>query len=267
MEKHIILSLGRSGSNYLVTLLNAHPQVTNYGEVLGEWMLPYQLHHRFGLGGKSISSYLEYIYDSQLFFYLGQVYSAFSHTRKREKINFKLRSQVKTVGVKDFSINFRRRDAWSFLKDHEDILVINLYRENLLKRYISLEKMSQSGVVAIRDNEVKEAQSQSKRIHLSPGKTLAKLEFFETALAEHMGLVGDLAPDRVLNVRYEDLFENPDAQSFYRDQIFSFLHVDPMPIKSGHRKITSDELSNVIENYEEVHSALSQTRFAQYLNS
>ncbi|MGB3512435.1 MAG: hypothetical protein WBA93_24990 [Microcoleaceae cyanobacterium] len=136
MQKHIILTNGRSGSNYLSNLLNTHPQIVNYGEVLGKWTLPYKLHTRLGLGGRSATDYLDYILTSPSFFYMGQLYSILSHFKKGKKINFKLWSQVKTIGIKDFSINFVKRNIKDYLRDHQDILVINLYRENQLKRIV-----------------------------------------------------------------------------------------------------------------------------------
>lgn len=37
MDRHVVLTLGRSGSNTLRDMLNQSPEVLNFGEVLGEW--------------------------------------------------------------------------------------------------------------------------------------------------------------------------------------------------------------------------------------
>ncbi len=42
MNRHIILTSGRSGSNYLANTLNQHPQIVNYGEVLATTLIPYK---------------------------------------------------------------------------------------------------------------------------------------------------------------------------------------------------------------------------------
>ncbi|MEM7581601.1 MAG: hypothetical protein AAF316_17540, partial [Cyanobacteria bacterium P01_A01_bin.80] len=76
MNKHLILTNGRSGSNYLVTLFNSHPQITNYGEVLGDWTLPYKLNKKIKFGlplFDNYHNYLNYIYNSKLFFYSSQI--------------------------------------------------------------------------------------------------------------------------------------------------------------------------------------------------
>jgi hypothetical protein len=87
MNKHIIFTHGRSGSNYLRDLLNTHPHVTNYGEVLGDWTLPQKL-HKIGWGGQSNIEFLERVYSSQSFFYLAQLYSTYEHVRKRKPRQF-----------------------------------------------------------------------------------------------------------------------------------------------------------------------------------
>ena len=44
--QHFVLTIGRSGSNTLVNALNQHPQVLNYGEVLGDWNTIRKLYNR-----------------------------------------------------------------------------------------------------------------------------------------------------------------------------------------------------------------------------
>ena len=44
MNRHIILTNGRSGSNNIANTLNLHAQLVNFGEVLGSWTLPRRLY-------------------------------------------------------------------------------------------------------------------------------------------------------------------------------------------------------------------------------
>lgn len=266
MKKHIILSLGRSGSNYLANLLNNHPQVTNYGEVLGEWTMPYKLHTQFGFGGRSPEAYLDTIYNSKIFFYAGHAYSAVSHLRKGKKVNFKYWEKTETVGIKDFSMNFTRRGIASYLKERSDILVINLYRENILKRFISLEKMKDSGVVKASDTGNTTESTRLQQIQLNIPYTFEQLEIFERELADHTKIVQELPESRVLNIRYEDLFANSDAQNKHSNEAFHFLGVEPVAAKSDHRKILSDNLADIIANYDELKDKLQSTRFANHLD-
>lgn len=163
MNKHFIYTGSRSGSNYLVNLLNAHPQITNYGEVMGEWTVPYKLHSRIGLGGKSMLDYLNFIYTNPLFFYAAQFYAVNERVWKGKPLNFKHWNQIKTLGIKDFHMHFcnEKKYLWSFFKDHDEILIINLYRKNLLNKFISLKMLSVTHVVR-RDEATKTENTQKK---------------------------------------------------------------------------------------------------------
>ncbi|NJL85184.1 MAG: sulfotransferase [Leptolyngbyaceae cyanobacterium SM1_1_3] len=262
MKKHIVFTLGRSGSNHLANLLNAHPQVTNYGEILGDWTVPYKLYKATEPFNFSVPQYLDYIYSSQAIFYMAHAYSALSHIQKAKPVNFKLWSQVETTGVKDFSLNFIKRNIPSYLKDREDILVINLYRENQLKRLISLKKMEASGVIALQN---KHSQVKQQRIFLDPGETIHDLQTFDMELRQHQALVEQIPEHRVLQISYEDFFGSKESQNHHREKIFSFLGVSSFEVASSHQKITPDKLDYVVENHEEILDTLSKTEFAKYL--
>jgi hypothetical protein len=261
MQRHLILTNGRSGSNYLVNVLNSHPQLTNYGEVLGNWILPYKLHKNFKLGGDSPVDYLHYIYSSKTFFYFAQIYSALSRLKKGKHPRFKEWSQVQSIGIKDFTINIKKRQLQPFFQNQDDLLVINLYRENTLKRVLSRFLMKQTGTVKL-DNHAKQTRS---KLAIPLDVVIRDLEIFEQETQEQFELVSLLPSENVLHVRYEDLFESEQSQNDYRDQIFEFLNVKPLTVQSSHRKILSDDLSSIISNYQELCEALERTRFSKYL--
>jgi hypothetical protein len=263
MKRHIILTNGRSGSNYLVNLLNSHPQIINYGEVLGDWILPYKLHKRLKLGGDSATEYLQYIYSSKIFFYLAQSYSSISRLRKQKQPRFKRWNQIQSIGIKDFSINFRKRQLQSFFQTQNDILVINLYRENSLKRVFSRFIMRQTGTIKVE----KQQSNFHEKLYIPLDTVMRDLEIFEQETDEQFELISALPRQNVLNVRYEDLFASERSQNEYRDQIFEFLEVKPFSVQSSHRKILSDDLSTIISNYNELCDALEKTKFGKYLHS
>ncbi|MEL7034602.1 MAG: hypothetical protein AAFO04_03125 [Cyanobacteria bacterium J06592_8] len=266
MNKHFIFTGSRSGSNYLVNLLNTHPQITNYGEVLGKWTLLYNLHCKIGLGGKSTLDYLNYIYTDQLFFTAAQFYNSIARLQKRQPLNFKHWNQVKTIGIKDFYMNLSgdKSYLWSFFKDDDEMLIINLYRENLLKKHISLLKMSTTKIISSQDLNSK---NQPSKFYVNSHELLETLKRSHTMLQKRMELLEALPNRRVLHVRYEDLFTSASSQSYYRDLIFKFLGVEPIQAQSHHKKLLSKDLSDTIENYDEVYDTLKNTQFAHYLNS
>ncbi len=269
MKKHFIYTGSRSGSNYLVSLLNSHPQITNYGEALGDWVSLYKLHSQFGLGGKSTLDYLNYIYTSPLFFSLAQVYSAIAHLRSGKPINFKGRKQVQTIGIKDFHMNLSgdKSPLWSFFENDNEMLIIHLYRENLLKKFVSLEVMTSTKIISSQDlNKKGSLKNQPQKLYVSPSNVLQRLEKSYAMLQERMNRLEQLPQERVIHIRYEDLFSSALSHDFYRDEIFRFLGVQPINTAINQRKILSKNLSDIIENYNELYEMLIKTQFAHYLN-
>jgi len=265
MKKHIIFTMGRSGSNYLSNLLNAHPEATNYGEVLGEWTLPFKIFSRIKTRKSSTEGYLDFIFTSASFFYLSQIYSAYSHLRKGKPINLKRRGALKTIGIKEFSVNFHRRNICNYLSSRDDILVINLYRENVLKRLISLEKMQESGAAVFSSTSESANPNTKDKIVLQIPQLLEGLNLFQKEFETHQQMIQDLPQDRVLNIRYEDLFADTAGRSRYDNEIFRFLGLKPIAIASDHRKLLSDDLRQVVANYQEVEQALRNTEYERYL--
>jgi LPS sulfotransferase NodH len=265
MKRHLVLTNGRSGSNYLVNLLNSHPHIINYGEVLGDWILPYKLHKRFKLGGDSATEYLQYIYSSQTFFYLAQAYSTIARVRKQKPPRFKQWKHIQSIGIKDFSINFQKRQLRSLFQEQSDLLVINLYRENALKRVFSRFVMRQTGTIKVEKRAENNQASSREKVYIPLDTVMHDLEVFERETHEQFQLIAAMPQQNVLNIRYEDLFESEQTQNYYRDRIFEFLNVEPLSVTSSHRKILSDDLSTVISNYEELTRAIEQTSFSKYL--
>lgn len=264
MNRHIIFTNGRSGSNYIANIINQHPNAVNYGEVLGDWTLPYKIHQKIGMGGKSDTEYLEYIYKDKLFFSLAQVYSAISHTRNKEKINFKNWKEIKTIGIKDFSIHFHRRNLEQFLLDNHDLLIINWYRNNSLKRLISLNNMSETGVV----KQTKKDNKNKYKIVIDIDSLISSLDIIEKEKEEQLSLINKIEPKRVIQISYEDYFLSPETQKDYTKKIFQFLNLDYGNFQVSfnyHKKILSNSLPEILLNYEQVYNCLKNTRYQCYL--
>lgn len=265
MQHHIILTNGRSGSNYFANLLNLHPQVTNYGEVLGEWTLTYKLYNNLPLVKKNdYRSYLDYIYNSKSFFYLGQLYSAYAKISRKTKPNLKYYNQVKHVGIKDFSINFKKRNILKYLQER-DIAVINLYRENVLKRFISLESMKKTQVVAVRNKS--EQKKSTEKVYIPVAEMMPQLDLFHQEKEEQFAMIAGLPENKVVNIAYEDYFSSSENQAEYNKRIFELLGVDQLSLQSSFRKILPNKLVDLVENYQEVVEALENTKYEKYLNN
>ncbi|MEM7760652.1 MAG: hypothetical protein AAF298_21345, partial [Cyanobacteria bacterium P01_A01_bin.40] len=174
---------------------------------------------------------------------------------------FKNYNQIKSIGIKDFSINFKRRRIANYLMNQTDILVINLYRENSLKRLISLEAMQTTGVIALRKND------KSQKLHLPTDKILNQLEVFEREKNDQFNMIKSFPESRVMNISYESYFADNQQQNKINQQILDFLGVDALAINSKHKKILSSSLSNILENYDEVCKLLLKTKYEKYLEN
>lgn len=262
MQRHLIFTHGRSGSNYLVSLLNSHPEITNYGEVLGEWTLPYKLHQKIGIGGKTELEYLECLYESKAFFVAAQAYHWLKHFKRGRKVKFKLPYQISTLGIKEFSENFRRRNLENFFLENNNILIINLYRENTLYRYVSLLMLKQTGIIASNHNS--QISSMPTKIHVDVREFMMGLTKLEEEYQYQQAMASKIAPDMILHISYEDLFSKDYSEQCKRS-IFEFLGVQPLNLESDHKKILPTDLSQIFLNYNEILEALKSSDFQKYL--
>lgn len=270
MNRYFILSLARSGSNYLVSCLNSHPEAAAYGEVMGYHTLAYKIRESVKFGGNTYGEYLDFMYSSSVFYYAAQFYYLYSQLRAGKPVNFKYRHTLKAFGMKDFAYNFERLGIPDYLIEN-DILVINLYRKNIFRRFISYTKLKETGVAAVdsrasRANQDIDKASSSKLV-LNLDETLDALKLFEEELREQQDLANRIPKSRVFNICYEDLFSSPKAQEEITEELFRFLGIAPLPVKGTHRKILSNRFEDIIENFEEIREGLVGTRFNEFLNN
>lgn len=262
MNKHIIFTNGRSGSNYLVNLLNAHPQVVNYGEVLGSWTLTHQIYKKMSMGREPDVSYLKYIYDSKIFFFTGQCYSVLVHLKEGKEPRFKNLRNVKNIGIKDFSLNFMRNKIEDFIWETEDLQVINLYRENSLQRFVSFLMLKTTNVVKLDSKD--KATAQMNKLHVDVAEFMQGLDAVDLETKQQLETASKVPSHRLFNVSYEDLF-SPHLNKQLQEEILQFLGVEPLAITSTHKKILPVDLSKVIENYDEILPKLRSSKYEKFI--
>lgn len=265
MNKHIILTSGRSGSNYLSSLLNNHPNVINYGEVLGEWTTGYKVNKYLRLGQGDASSYLDYIYRGQGYFQLSQNYARLKSLIGKGKAPTKRWTDIQSFGVKDFAMTLIDRGAKDFLMNNPDIRVISLYRENALRRYASVIMLDETGVVSTDHAKSKTAAKKKRNeVYLPPDTFISGLRRTEQVVQDQQDMTNALDPSRVLSIRYEDLFSSDDSKRAFATKMFGFIDVEPQPLKSSHKKLNSDNLKELITNYDEVFEMCKGTDDERY---
>ena len=257
-DRHFILTLGRSGSNYFVNVVNQHPQLLNYGEVLGSWttvqkLVPGAVKRRFG---EAVVP--DVLLGSAAVLYAAQLQRAARRLAKGESHGVKRRSRLRSVGVKDFSLNLGRMGLASYLDDRPDIKVIALFRRDVLDRAISYRMLERSGVVLARAGE---ATPRPAALRLEPEGVVELLGRIEAENRELEAMVDRLAPERVLRIEYETYFHDPDVRARTDRALFAFLGADPFEPEVRMRKIIRRPPSEVIENWAECREAVRGTRF------
>lgn len=267
IKQHFIYTEARSGSNFLVDLFNQHPHLVNYGEVLGDWTKPHKI-LRALTRRRPNKAYLNFIYSSRLFFYLSQLYYAYQNLVRHKPIQFKQYSQIRSIGVKDFHHTILKYQLLDFFQDHPDLYIIYLYRENHLKQHVSLELMRTTRIVSsemTQDGKLV-TQTRQSRIRVDLPEILDMLANAEKEVMQRQEILSHVDTDHLLSISYEDLFSSPESQAHFRQQAFQFLGVDPITVTSRQRKLSSDNLQDLVENYDELYQELSHTPYAKFLS-
>jgi len=148
MDRHVILTLGRSGSNFLVDIINRHPNLLNHGKVLGDSMTVRRWQERLGLFRGDDAAWLDFLLGNRPAFHAAQAVRSAGHARGGRLTGLRSRRRLASLGIKEFSPNLRRLGLDSHLKDRPGIRVIALRRRSALDRTISSLMPGETGVVA-----------------------------------------------------------------------------------------------------------------------
>ena len=109
------------------------------------------------------------------------------------------------------------------------------------------------------------SQVKTARIRVELSEVLAVLANAEIEVLQREDILSHIDSGHLLRVSYEDLFASPESQAKFRRQAFEFLGVEPIAVTSRQRKLSSDHLQDLIENYDELRQGLINTPYAKYL--
>ncbi|WP_217385639.1 sulfotransferase [Dolichospermum sp. UHCC 0259] len=242
--KFIVLGQGRSGSNFLLGLLNSHSQVIAYGELFGfqdiDWSLPkYNPYSKFktlvSLINKNPEIFLERI------------------------ILRKYLPLISAVGFKILYFHAKGdsgESVWHFLQNRQDIKIIHLKRKNLLKSFLSSKKAlitnewvvsSQKGI----NNKPKEVT-----VSLDYQECLGYFKWTQASMETHDLL---FANHQKIDVVYEDLSQDYESEM---KRVQEFLELDYETLKPNTLKQSSLSLSESISNYLELKEKFQNTPWA-----
>lgn len=165
---------------------------------------------------------------------------------------------TRLIGFKVF-YNHLTDEEWQKLAGRKDLKVIHLTRRNRLRTVISLEIAFKTGqwTMARNTGDLKE-----KRLTLDPVKLIKRLEQIEEGEAATRVRFADRP---MLEIIYEELVRSP-KEGF--ESVAAYLGVDDIdPGQIRLKRQNPERLEQLIINYDEVASALQNTRFAEFLGS
>lgn len=261
MERHVILTLGRSGSNTLCDMLNQNPAVLNFGEVLGEWNAVRKLQKRAPFIPRGDEAFLDWV------LYSGSFLRTVNAIRSLRKIMGGQRGAAKSIrdietwGIKDFSLNFMRFGLSDYLDTRPDLKVVGLLRQDVVDRMISNAMLGATGVI----KTTSASGGGRKTLRIDPSQIAALLTDIETENAELETMLARLPDARKHVIRYEDLFTDQDRRHETMKGIFTFLGVDPVRTEERMVKIIRTPVNEVIENFEDCVAAVSGTPHEELL--
>ena len=246
----VLLSTQRSGSTWVIDMLNSHPSIVTYGELLledGRGRPPFGAQDRMFLQSYGLAH--NYLPGSQfgkgfLFQYLDNI--------------FETRPGISATG---FKLMYGQYGAFPHLQEYmlsNNIYIAHLIRRNYLDIILSKEVATNRNIYHV---EVADA-TPIPAIKLNVSKLLDELDHHERTIQGarnkfcRMGLP-------YMEVFHEDLQSNQSAF----DSILNFLKIEPgtSRLTSSLRKIITVGHSEVIENYEQVKEKLAGTRFSNLL--
>ena len=261
-SSHIVLTLGRSGSNTLVDMLNQNPALLNFGEVLGSWTQLRKVQRRLGLLKINDSEYLDWILGSRTFLSTANVVRTLGKIRNRRWGEIKSVREIESVGVKDFSLNLLASGLSGFLFARPGVKVVGLLRRNVIDRMISNETLEATGLVKLRNCEAPNGQP---KIYVAPRSVLEKLTKIEAENIQLIEMLDALPQDRVLRMEYEQIFSSTEQTQEKARQIYEFLGVRDYQPNVRMRKILHTDPLLAVENSEEIRRVIADSRFEEYL--
>jgi LPS sulfotransferase NodH len=240
--RFVILTSQRSGSTWLVSLLNQLKDTTAYGELflprqhVENWDADFA-YPRFD----EVRGQMAGIRPARVFHYLDGVY------QHHGAVGFKLM----------YSQLYRYPELLIYFWTHR-VRVVHLVRKNALDFVISqtLKRKIQKAHRLADDPPLEDVQ-----IELDPKTLIHRLQVRQRK-SKRGQMILRLSGLRSIEIGYEDLQKNPSVfQSLCR---FLSIETDAMP-QSRFQKVHRKTQDQIIKNYSEVKQVLEGTRFLSYL--
>jgi LPS sulfotransferase NodH len=247
--RFIILATQRTGSTWLTDLLDSHPAVASYEELL----LPAD-HHRQTWGRSDKEFFHEY-YARRVARRRWPLATPFWALRYLEEL-YAPRPGIDAIGMK---LMYSQLKQYPWLLAYlvlRQVRVVHLVRTNLLDVVVSQETAQARGRYHAYTSEAVEQTA----VELKTEQLVPELEVLQHSV-DRIRLLLRLLPTPNIEISYEELGCDDAAL----DSVFSFLGVRPRRVTSRFAKLNRDCKQTLIANYQEVERTLRGTRFERFL--
>ena len=243
--RFILLASGRTGSNFLASLLNSHPRARCFGEIFNPSAvdrIPWKC------AGYETTPELLRLRDDDPVTLLERV--IFSNHP----------SGVRACGFKMFYYHARTPpwDAiWPYLRDDRSLEVIHLRRRNELRKHVSEEVARMTGRWHIAHDADAHRDISLK---LDIGRCMRAMDLFPEQERQALAALGS---HQTIDIYYEDLLKHEATRMV---EVQRFLGLDDRRLHAETKKQIRQPLSDLISNYDQVREALAGTRWNMFLD-
>jgi hypothetical protein len=232
--RFVVLTSGRSGSNFLTSLMKSHRSIIQHGEIFGEFQLgSIRVQHRINRVG--VTSYLDQRLGRMAFETATGVKILYGNLEPGYG------DQHGIPGIEALS---------GHIANDPTLRIIHLVRKDKLAMLIStqLANKTQTWLAGNYDGE---------SVTLPVDWVRSQFEWLET----WENWVATTIPQvRVFNTTYEALVARNSDEV---DRVFDFLGVPPAPVTSPMKKQLRRPKCEVVENYDALCEAFQGTRYAE----
>jgi LPS sulfotransferase NodH len=254
-KKFIILSKQRSGSTYLASLLQSHPNVVCYNELFHQE----KCHFNYPFFPMETNSEMISIRnDFPKYFIEEIVFRKYLHNFKA--VGFKL--------LYNQTFDEKNERAWDLLFKNKNIHIVHLIRKNYLHAFISLKLALSTGVwsmpVSLNKNNSETGLLKSPNPELMQNPISFNLDIEETkkyfldSEKDIMDFTLAINNHPVLEVFYEDFLNN--SQSAINNTL-AFLGLGSHDLHSSTIKQNRFKASEIVTNYSELKEFFRNTKW------
>jgi len=229
-SRFILLGRGRSGSSFLMALLESHPNIKSFGELFHNDSQERIKHSKDAPAIDRQDNPVEYLENHIFIPYPPHI----------QAVGFKLFYWHAGAG--------RWRKVWDYLQ-HPELKVIHLERRNMLNQYLSHRLAARSEVWATPHHKPDRNVTYNQPLELDPADCIKKMSIMFKERQE----INTLFPANPrLEVVYEDLVADQPAEI---RRILEFLGLEFRELQSPLVKQRRKKKTDLISNYAELKQA------------